>query len=323
MLSKSTLLVSVIIPCFNAEQWLREAIDSVFKQTYSLIELIVIDDGSTDNSLDIIKSYSEKIIWETGPNRGGNHARNRGLALSKGVYIQYLDADDYLKPEKIQRQVEYLETTGDDVVYGDWQHQYHYPDGKVILDEVKISGNQSDILASLLSGWWVSPACLLFRRSSVEAAGVWDETLMAGQDKDFFLSVVASGAAVSYQPGCYSVYRRYGNVTVSTSSKKRYLENHIRILDKYQNRLLAEGKLLPHYKYALAQSFFVIARGYLDIERAAYDKYLKKAFSLSPHFQPREAERTRLYSILQKFLGFPAAEKFVIFLKDVRKRLVY
>ena len=75
--------------------------------------------------MEIIKSYGDKVIWETGPNCGGNHARNRGFALSKGEYIQYLDADDYLKPEKIERQVNFLKETSADIVYGDWQHQYH------------------------------------------------------------------------------------------------------------------------------------------------------------------------------------------------------
>lgn len=149
-------LVSIIIPCFNAERWLREAIDSVLNQTYPTIEVIIIDDGSTDASLDITKQYGDRIIWETGPNRGGNHARNRGFALSKGNYIQYLDADDYLLPHKIERQVEFLEAVKADVVYGDWQHQYHLPNGKVFLDKIKISGKQPDILESLLADWWLS-----------------------------------------------------------------------------------------------------------------------------------------------------------------------
>ena len=102
-------LVSIIIPCYNAEKWLTEAIDSCLNQTYSNIEVIVVDDGSTDGSLDIIKSYGNKIIWETGKNKGGNHARNRGFVLSKGAYIQFLDADDYILPEKIARQVDFLE----------------------------------------------------------------------------------------------------------------------------------------------------------------------------------------------------------------------
>ena len=97
-------VVSIIIPCFNAGRWLREAIDNCLAQTYRGVEINVVDDGSTDDSLTIIQSYGDKIRYESGPNQGGSHARNRGFALSHGDYIQYLDADDFLLPEKIEEQ---------------------------------------------------------------------------------------------------------------------------------------------------------------------------------------------------------------------------
>lgn len=179
-------LVSVIIPCFNAQIWLREAINSCLQQTYPHIEIIVIDDGSTDNSLEIIKSYGERIIWESFPeNQGGCYARNRGFAISKGEYIQFLDADDYILPEKISRQVDFLEVTKSDVVYGDWRHQLHFPDGTNILEEIKISGHQEDILESLIANWWTAVASILYTRSVVENSGGWDESLAIVQDKDF------------------------------------------------------------------------------------------------------------------------------------------
>src|SRR5690242_7347043 len=108
--------VSAVIPCYNAERWIGEAIQSCLNQTYSPIEVVVIDDGSTDHSLAVIKSFGHKIKWETGPNRGGNHARNRGFTLSVGKYVQFLDADDYLLPQKIERQLTMLCSSGADVV---------------------------------------------------------------------------------------------------------------------------------------------------------------------------------------------------------------
>jgi glycosyltransferase involved in cell wall biosynthesis len=297
-------LISVIIPCFNAEKWIKEAIDSCLRQTYPTIEIIVIDDGSTDTSLEQIKSYGDRVIWETGPNRGGNYARNRGFALSKGDYIQYLDADDFLLPEKIERQVKFLEESNVDVVYGDWRYQYHHPNGKVNLDGIKISRAQPDVLESLLSGWWVSPACLLFRR--------------AGQDRDFFTSVVMSGAKVGYQPGCYSIYRRYGNVTVSTASKTRYLENHLKILMKNEKVLSQRGLLNPVYKDALAQSYFIIARNYLYSDFSKYTELLKKVLELSPNFTAKSTERTVWYSLAQKILGFRYLEKLVALIKRLQ-----
>ena len=106
----SNPIVSVIIPCYNADNWIAEAIDSCLQQTYAPLEIIIIDDGSTDDSVRIIRHYAaqfpEIISYETGTNRGGCAARNRGLALSKGEYVLFLDADDFLEPETFAGQVE-------------------------------------------------------------------------------------------------------------------------------------------------------------------------------------------------------------------------
>ena len=304
-------LVSIIIPCYNAECWLSEAIDSCLAQSYFPIEIIVIDDGSTDNSLNIIKSYGDKIYWQTGKNQGGNHARNRGFAMSKGKYIQFLDADDYILSEKIAKQVSFLERTKLDVVYGDWRHQKHTSNDQFVLEDIKITGQQPDILESLLANWWVSPACILFTRKAVKNSALWDETLKAGQDLDFFVSVVINGARVGYQPGCDSIYRRYGNVTVSSSSKVRQLENHSKILQKIENELVARKEFAAKYRCALAQSYFAIARCYLVIEPANYYKFLAKTYSLCPNFQPSSEHRTKIFNLAQKIIGFKNLEKVV------------
>ena len=314
-------LVSVIIPCFNAERWLREAIDSALNQTYPSVEVIVIDDGSTDTSLEIIKSYGDKLTWESGPNKGGNHARNRGFAISKGDFIQFLDADDYLLPEKIDRQVSFLSQTKADVVYGDWRHQYHLSNGDSYLEEIKISGVQPDILESLLADWWVSPACLLMRRSAVENSGGWNENLKVGQDRDFFISLVMNGAKVVYQPGCYSIYRRYGNTTVSTSSKSKYLESHLYIVKNVEQKLSEMGKLSNSYRCAIAQSYFKLARCYLTTNYVKYSELLDKVLILCPNFKPDSRDRTIIYNLAQNVMGFPRLEKITVWFK--RKRMKF
>src|SRR5260221_12220127 len=98
--------VSILIPCYNAERWIAQAIQSALDQTYANCEVIVADDGSFDRSLKIIRSFGERICCESGPNRGGNPTRNRLLELAHGDWVQYLDADDYLLPDKVARQVE-------------------------------------------------------------------------------------------------------------------------------------------------------------------------------------------------------------------------
>jgi len=298
-------LVSIIIPCYNAERWIKEAIDSCLEQIYRPIEIIVVDDGSTDTSVTILQKFGSQIILETGSNLGGNHARNRGFALSCGEFIQFLDADDYLLPKKIAHQVSYLQEIGANVVYGDWRHQFHEPDGGDHLGEMIVSGEQTDVLEALLAGWWVAPAALLFRRNSVIASGGWDESLQAGQDRDFFISVALSGADIRYQPGCYSIYRRYGNVTVSTSNRRRWLENHARILVKAEQHLASQAES-TRYQKALANSYYTIAHNWRDINAEKYEQFLQKALLLDPNFRPK---KSFIYQQLATLFGLRFAEQ--------------
>jgi glycosyltransferase involved in cell wall biosynthesis len=314
---KMEKLVSVIIPCFNAEKWLAEAIDSCLRQTYPNIEIIVIDDGSTDKSLEIIKSYGNQIIWESLPHQGGNHARNRAFVLSRGDYIQYLDADDYILPEKIERQVRFLEETGADVVYGDWRFQHHY-NGKSYLDKIEVTEAQTDILESLLANWWTAVASLLYTRTVVENSGGWDESFLAGQDRDFFISVAINDAKVVYQPGCYSVYRRYGNVTVSTRSITVWVKSHYLVLEKAEKKLLNLKKLSIKYRYALAKSYFDLGRESLFFDYSQYLRYLEKALITFPDFKVNS--KKAVYKLVQNICGFRQAEKIacrIFFVKRV------
>src|ERR1700704_4579340 len=98
----SRMKVTIGIPVFNCEMWVATAIQSAFDQTLPDKEIIVVDDGSTDRSADICKSFGSRILFVKQPNRGGNAARNQVWRLSSGDWIQFLDADDYLKPNKIR-----------------------------------------------------------------------------------------------------------------------------------------------------------------------------------------------------------------------------
>ncbi len=309
-------LVSVIIPCFNAKQWLSEAIDRILAQTYPQIEIIVIDDGSTDNSLAIIKSYGDRLIWQTGANKGGNHARNLGFTLAKGEYIQYLDADDYLLPDKIAKQVRCLQTSSANVVYGDWQHLVHQGDGSSFLDKVRICGPKTDFLESLLANeQWSNIAPILFSRSIVIKSGGWDESLLAAQDRDFLISVAIAGAKFVYQPGCDSIYRIPNQPTVSTACRLRWFQAHCLVMEKAEQKLTNFEQLYPRYKKALAKAYRMIGREYLYYyyDKPESDKYrdyaviLDKILTLDPQLF-LEIDNS-LYKLCLRLLGYKTAEK--------------
>lgn len=313
-------LVSVIIPCFNAQKWLEEAVVSALVQSYKSVEVIVIDDGSTDHSVDILKRlravHGERLRWESGPNRGGSHARNRGFAISKGDYIQFLDADDYIFPNKLARQVKALEEKGSDAVYGDWRYRHHLPDGNSVLGMVKTCGPKTDFLESLLSNdRWLNPAAILFTREAVERSGGWDNGLKAAQDRDFFLSVALTGAKFAYQPGCDSIYREYGRVTVSTSCKRRWLDSHCVVMEKAERRLEEVGQLSSRYRKALAQAYYNMGREYLysdypQLDEFKYSRYLivlDKALTLDPQFKAED--RNPIHRLMQNLFDFRIAEQ--------------
>ena len=99
------MLVSVVIPNHNGEKYIAECIDSVLSQTYKEIEIIVVDDGSTDESLEVLNGYSKRVRIISSMNYGVNHARNLGLLGSHGDFVAFCDSDDWWEPEKIARQI--------------------------------------------------------------------------------------------------------------------------------------------------------------------------------------------------------------------------
>lgn len=221
-----------------------------------------------------------------------------------------MDADDYILPNKIERQVSFLEETGADVVYCDWRLRHHLSDGTSFLDKIERPGTQADITESLLADWWTAVASLLYRRTAVEKSGGWDENLKAAQDRDFFLSVVLQGAKVVYQPGCHAVYRRYGNVTVSTRSKPLWIDSHRSVLIKAEQKLKQIDRLSTKYRYAIAKCYFDLSREALQLDD--YPKYLQlldEALMVFPEFK-RDGGR-QSYHFIQSICGFRLAESIV------------
>jgi glycosyltransferase involved in cell wall biosynthesis len=301
-------LVSVIIPCRDAERWVGEAIDSALAQTYRWTEVVVVDDGSTDGSLAVIEGYGERVRWESGPPRGGNAARNRGLRLSRGELIQWLDADDYLMQEKLERQVHHLRAQDADVVFGDWRDEHVDPRGGRRAGPV-VSAESSDVLFDLLRGRWTPHHAYLMRRRAVEAVGGWDETLPVLQDPDLLIRVCIAGARFAYQPGCHAVYRRHGDGSHSARNRSHYPRVYAGIVERAGARLEAAGRLTAGYRRALALSHFHVARNFYETDRGAWAYHLRRTLELDPVFRPRES---RLFNVVAGLLGLGPAERAAV-----------
>lgn len=188
-------LVSICIPCFNQAEFVGECIASALAQTYPEVEVIVIDDGSTDESLAVIQSFNGRIRWETGPNRGAPSARNHALAISTGEYINFLDADDLLEPQKIERQLPLLVAGVADIVlcqtmiFGDGVGLR--PKDERLSPTVGVDA----FIYTLRHG--LSTFGPLHRRSAVERVGGFTPGLRRGQEGDLHLRMTAAGARLA------------------------------------------------------------------------------------------------------------------------------
>jgi glycosyltransferase involved in cell wall biosynthesis len=233
----SSPLVSVIIPCYNQARYLPEAIDSVLAQTYPDVELIVVNDGSPDDTEAVAGRYGDRIRYVARPNGGISAARNSGIAVARGDYMKFLDSDDYLHPAQIARQVEAV-AGRDDVVsftacrlFRDGQpeeYQDHLPQAKALLPE-------------LFTGMdWGSILCYLFPSKLVHAVGGFAEGVHHAEDWYFAVRVGMHDPHLKLDSriGCY--YRqRAGSASANRPAWARsqarltmQLHDQLRALDR-------------------------------------------------------------------------------------------
>ncbi len=194
-------LVSILIPCYNAAEYLAIAVDSALGQSYGNTEIVILDDGSTDGSRDVMESYAafEQIRCEYGPNRGGNAARNRLIDLAKGEYVQFLDADDFLDPKKIEVQVSQLKA-GFDVVFSAYARVW--PDGQEVI-ELSYPEGRIDRYFINNSVITISP---LHRRRDLLRVGGFDESLLCCQEYELHFRLarqVWKNVAYINEPLCF------------------------------------------------------------------------------------------------------------------------
>jgi glycosyltransferase involved in cell wall biosynthesis len=276
-------LVSVIIPCYNAERWVGDAIQSCLSQTYRPIEVIVIDDGSTDGSRQIVleaarSSHGSVKLIEIA-HRGAPVARNRGLAAAAGDYVQFLDADDLMSPRKIELQAAAAAEAHEFVPCGPWLW-LRQSNGRWTTEQpaqlMRCTGN---IVLEWLRGAVILAHCFLWPRKVLEELRGWDESLSIWQDCDLFIRAVFNRIQFCFVPESVVFYRNgHSANSVSCSRTLDSLKCRIRVLHKVQAGLESRGDLgenrgaLARIYYALAREF---ALDYPDEARKCFAQFLE------------------------------------------------
>ena len=248
--------VSILIPCYNAERWVGQAIESALAQTWPNKELIVVDDGSTDGSRAVIESFNGRIRYEFGPNRGGNPCRNRLLELASGEWVQFLDADDYLLPEKIFDQMDYSSSA--DVVYGPIFIKNQ--SSRSETQEVVIPTSDSDLFEQWIRWQVCQTGGVLWNRQALISIGGWNENYRCCQDNEVCLRAIQHGLKFSFYPKAGAVYRIWSEETVCRKNPRDVIATKTGLIDEMLQWLKNNGRLNSRHTAAAGQAAFEMAR---------------------------------------------------------------
>ena len=262
-------LVSIIIPVYNSANILRATVETALAQSHMRKEIIIIDDGSTDNSYELALSYqSESVRVVRQPNAGAAVARNTGLALANGELIQFLDAGDLLSTDKIEKQVtalranplklavcSYVQFTSADQLnspsYPD-QSSYIYSTDDPLDFLVNLWGGNGEMNFIQTNSWLVP-------REIINRAGIWRNYRCPDDDGEFFARAILASEGIEFVPGVYNYYHiSPGANQLSTNKNRKYLQNTLLTIDLKHGYLLKKGKH-PLISKAMASQYLRFA----------------------------------------------------------------
>lgn len=239
-------MFSIVVPCFNAASTVRETLDSALAQGGDL-EVIAVDDGSRDDTLEILRSYGPAIRILSGPNRGVSAARNWGLEEAVGDWVVFLDADDVLEPGALAARRAAAERAGADVVFSGWTQFAQAPDGRWrrgVSRFVDMAAIEADAQLVFAGEVLPPPGGILYRRSLAEAVGGFRPNLPVVQDVRFLFDCARAGARFAGIETVGVLYRVVPN-SVSRRSVQAFWTDVVRNAGDIEGCWRADGALTP------------------------------------------------------------------------------
>ena len=267
-MSKSNALVSVIIPCYNYADYIPETLESILAQTYTHWEAIVVDDGSVDNTACVVADYvklDSRIQYHYQRNQGMSAARNAGIGLARGEYIQFLDSDDYVAATKFEIQVGLLRSNKDaDLVYSDAYNFIHEFEANTARKFRKfrllmhpMSGQGEALALHMASDNIFLIGSPIFKRSMAAAIGLFDKSLFSFEDWVFWYKAVLQGYKFVYdnREGTEFYVRTHGNNTTGNRYKmwKYKIQARQSLIQIIQSMMMSNSDSSLNLKVVLAK----------------------------------------------------------------------
>jgi glycosyltransferase involved in cell wall biosynthesis len=281
-------LVSIIIPLYNAEAYIGDTIISALDQTWPNKQIIIVDDGSTDNSLAVARQYqNDRVSIFAQENQGSSFARNFGLQQAKGEYIQFLDADDLLSTNKIEEQVKLLLNHPSKVAVCSTIHfnttedpfgQSPNPYEEAFLFDtdspadflINLYGGDKNQGSMIQTNAWLTPA------NVIKKAGNWSEFYSPDDDGEFFCRVLLASSGIVHAKKCFNYYRKF-----NSNSNLAGIKNLEAFRGKFKSFLLKKQYLLaatdtPLAKKALAHSAMELAVDSYSVDKDLYNEIMQE-----------------------------------------------
>lgn len=291
-------LVSIVTPAFNQAPFLRETLESVLTQAYEPIEYIVIDDGSTDGTADVIRSEPRLTVALSQKNMGQSLTLNKGWSIARGKYIGYLSADDVIHPQAVARLVELLESD-DGIVCAFPDSDLIDISSRVIKRKVCRPFDLQELVVR--QECFIGPGAL-FRREAFEAVGGWDPSLRLAPDREFWIRLARCGR-IEFHPEVLAGYRLHQASISYKDVSEEVSREYLRVLDRYFSGELGEPDpaVLRRRDEAYAFATLLVARNSLRNMRIARGLELyREACALHPPLGGPRTKLTLLRNVLSK-----------------------
>lgn len=306
------MLVSVVVPAYNAQEWVAQTLTSVLQQTYRSLEIILVDDGSTDHT---VKNAQETLAESGIPwrilqqqNMGAAEARNAGWRAAQGEWIQFLDADDLLASDKINVQICKIVASEEvDVVYSDWQRLI-CNNGIWRREDLRTPEIRIDALADILSDRnFLQLGSLLFRKELVKLAGGFDRSHEPIEDVGLCLKIAIAGGHFKKAPsvGPLSYYRDLPR-SFSKANQRRFVESCLRNAALAESHVRKTKDCSARTIDAIVDTYHFGARYFAGYDWGRFEEIVCKIENLRPRFVPRSSAGM---SFLSRLFGYRSAER--------------